>query len=180
MPAHGKICLVTNCITQVYHYGNVCSKHRWRMKKFNSYDLPNYKGEPNYLDLPVLPEGFVKNCKRHGFIKIEDCYVYGDRGTKRYNCRACELARRKIENFNLTEQQYEEMLIKQNYTCEICKEPESTKRNGQLKKLAVDHCHKTGKIRNLLCQFCNSGIGYFKDSIELLQKAIDYLKKHNE
>jgi len=41
----------------------------------------------------------------------------------------------------------------------------------------MDHCHKTNKIRGLLCGKCNSAIGFFDDDTELLEKAIDYLKK---
>ncbi len=44
--------------------------------------------------------------------------------------------------------------------------------------LHVDHCHATGKIRGLLCYNCNDGLGRFKDDIEVLEKAIDYLKSH--
>ena len=42
----------------------------------------------------------------------------------------------------------------------------------------IDHCHKTGKVRGILCSECNTGLGKFKDSIELLQKAIEYLKRN--
>lgn len=41
----------------------------------------------------------------------------------------------------------------------------------------LDHCHKTGKLRQLLCSACNTGLGQFKDSPILLQTAITYLKK---
>lgn len=74
-------------------------------------------------------------------------------------------------NFGINLQQYMEILAKQNRQCLICSiTPEQ---NG--KDLAVDHNHTTGKIRGLLCAGCNVGIGYFKDSPELLQKAIGYL-----
>ncbi len=45
------------------------------------------------------------------------------------------------------------------------------------KKLKLDHCHKTGKMRGLLCHFCNVGIGLFKDDIAILKNAIIYLEK---
>ena len=44
------------------------------------------------------------------------------------------------------------------------------------KRLAVDHCHTTNKVRGLLCQSCNTGLGKFKDNISNLEKAIKYLK----
>lgn len=82
-------------------------------------------------------------------------------------------------NYKIGQTEYNEMLIKQNYTCFICKLPE-TKLNvkGQIKPLSVDHCHKTGKVRGLLCTTCNTSLGGFKDNIELLENAIIYLKQH--
>ena len=47
-------------------------------------------------------------------------------------------------------------------------------------ELVVDHCHTTANVRDLICQPCNKGLGAFSDSIERLQKAIAYLKKHAE
>ena len=58
-------------------------------------------------------------------------------------------------------------------TNKICKAPETL----QNKNLAVDHCHKTGKVRGLLCSKCNKGLGLFKDSKELLTTAIEYLEE---
>lgn len=51
---------------------------------------------------------------------------------------------------------------------------------GGTAKLVVDHCHASGKIRGLLCDLCNRGIGHFNDSVELLYKAIKYLELHYE
>jgi len=75
--------------------------------------------------------------------------------------------------FNISIADYENMLISQNNSCYICK-----KHKDELKRdLAVDHDHKTGKIRGLLCMSCNTGIGFLQDNIEILQKAIEYLTK---
>jgi hypothetical protein len=75
----------------------------------------------------------------------------------------------------ITPLQYEEMIKSQNNCCAIC-----GKTNIENKKrLAVDHCHKTGNVRALLCSLCNKTLGGFKDDITLLNKAIEYLKKHN-
>jgi aspartyl-tRNA synthetase len=82
--------------------------------------------------------------------------------------------------FGITLEQYEQMLLQQNNKCCICNKTPNTKLTHHKKprRLAVDHCHKTGKIRGLLCFDCNSAIGKFQDSIQLLQNAIDYLKKN--
>jgi len=89
--------------------------------------------------------------------------------------RKCHLKRR----YNITPQEYETKLASQDYKCAVCgKDASDNKRGGKLDPLHVDHCHKSGNLRDLLCYSCNSGLGQFKDSIETLQKAIDYLHKH--
>ena len=76
---------------------------------------------------------------------------------------------------------YYDMLKKQNNLCAICKNPETRKSRsaGKICQLAIDHCHTTGKIRSLLCHYCNVGLGSFKDNIEFLKSAIAYLENHN-
>ncbi len=70
---------------------------------------------------------------------------------------------------------YDKMLKEQSGLCAICKSdtPQSKRRS-----FSIDHCHKTGKIRALLCDPCNHGIGNFKDNADLLLAAIEYLKIH--
>jgi len=46
--------------------------------------------------------------------------------------------------------------------------------------LYVDHCHSSGKVRGLLCHHCNTALGKFQDSVEVLSSAIDYLRKNND
>ncbi len=74
--------------------------------------------------------------------------------------------------FGISLDEFNKLLEKQNGVCAICFKPESTKRN---KTLAVDHDHKTGKIRGLLCSHCNRGLGLLKDSPEIIMEAIKYL-----
>lgn len=86
--------------------------------------------------------------------------------------------RRKSNNYKskykVSLQEVEDKLIRQNYTCPIC-EADLTKTS-----YVVDHNHSTGKVRDILCESCNKGIGFFYESPQALQKAIDYLKAHND
>jgi len=66
------------------------------------------------------------------------------------------------------------MLEQQNSCCAICNVHQDT--TG--KKLYVDHDHSTGVVRQLLCQHCNLLIGFAKEDINLLYKAIEYMNKH--
>lgn len=83
-------------------------------------------------------------------------------------------------SFSITLDEYNEMLIEQNESCAICKNKETHMRNGKIRTLVVDHCHKTGKIRQLLCNNCNIGLGQFKDNVNLLNNAISYLNNHKD
>jgi hypothetical protein len=81
--------------------------------------------------------------------------------------------------FGLEYGEYDVMLENQVGVCAICGNPETCKdsRNAtQIRALAVDHDHETGKVRGLLCHACNRGIGSLKDDPVLLQKAIEYLQ----
>ena len=80
--------------------------------------------------------------------------------------------------FDMPEAEYLDKLVKQNGVCAICKKPETVTRLGKLKALAVDHNHTTGKNRGLLCQKCNTGMGQFNESPELLISAAQYLRSY--
>ena len=77
--------------------------------------------------------------------------------------------------YNMTEIDYEALLLKQNKKCAICG---TTTPTGKWKVFAVDHCHVTGDVRGLLCNECNRGMGLLRDNAELLRKAADYLDNH--
>ena len=79
--------------------------------------------------------------------------------------------------FGITLAEYDALLEKHGGRCAICGNEERVARiNGAKFGLAVDHCHKSGKIRGLLCMNCNRGLGHFGDCIERLEKAIAYLR----
>lgn len=80
-----------------------------------------------------------------------------------------------VQNYGITLEEYSRMLEAQAGVCAICKQPPS-KKNNHAMSLHIDHCHTTGRIRGLLCNKCNSGIGFFQESEELVTKAANYLK----
>lgn len=86
--------------------------------------------------------------------------------------------KRLHREYGLSKEQYKLLFDSQKGLCKICSNPEKLKNRvqGTPLRLAIDHCHNTGLIRGLLCAQCNVGLGNFKDNIELLEKAITYLK----
>lgn len=122
-----------------------------------------------------------KECKTAGV------YAWREKNKDQYNQsqRAYQAAHPEMRygveikrRYGCTLEQYNEMLIAQNGKCVIC----DTLHNPVEKKgrLYVDHCHKTGKVRALLCGACNSMLGYAKDDTRVLAEAIAYLVKHKE
>jgi ribosomal protein L32 len=83
-----------------------------------------------------------------------------------------------LKAYGLTQDEYSGMLSRQHAVCAICQEPERyiDKRTGERRNLSVDHDHKTGRVRGLLCGACNRGIGQFADDPDRLLRVIDYLR----
>ena len=77
-------------------------------------------------------------------------------------------------------EEFNRMLVKQNGVCEICSQPEVSTFRGKIRDLAVDHNHKTSKVRGLLCQKCNHALGLLKENKKSFQKAIEYLEFYEE
>lgn len=65
---------------------------------------------------------------------------------------------------------YFAMIEEQSNQCKLC-----SKQGTETKPLVIDHCHRTGKVRGLLCNECNQALGLLKDQIETLKNAIEYL-----
>lgn len=83
--------------------------------------------------------------------------------------------------YGLSVDEYKTLIIAQNNKCAICNKEESAKNKaGLIRPLCVDHDHVTGKVRQLLCNHCNSMLGHSLDNIEILEKAIEYIKRHKK
>lgn len=89
------------------------------------------------------------------------------RKNHKLSCREYNLRKK----FGITNAQYSEMFNAQDGCCWICGRHQSQVK----RRLAVDHCHKTNKIRKLLCSNCNKGLGNFKENPEFLRRAAIYL-----
>lgn len=90
---------------------------------------------------------------------------------KKYDARTPEQHRNRNlkKRYGLSSEQYNVLLEQCNGQCNICKKKDV--------KLCVDHDHNTNNIRGLLCNNCNRALGFFKDDIENLKRAMDYLNK---
>lgn len=78
--------------------------------------------------------------------------------------------------YGVTMDYYNQKLEEQGGVCVICKiSPDSEK-----KRFHIDHCHTTGKVRGILCSNCNTALGSFRDNVESLNRAIEYLGEYND
>jgi hypothetical protein len=100
-------------------------------------------------------------------------------GRRRTYCTDCNAtwyrAHRWLTKYGITPEQYDQMLLDQGGGCAIC----GSEEEGRGKEfLHVDHDHKTGKVRGLLCFGCNSGIGHLREDTEIMHSAIHYIERH--
>ena len=107
-----------------------------------------------------------KNCSDGLFTQCKECRNISGR---KYDLKS---------RYKITEKDYELMLKSQNRICLICDQPETVKLNGDIRQLCVDHNHRTGKVRGLLCSSCNVMLGKAKDDPKILQKGANYIEQH--
>lgn len=82
------------------------------------------------------------------------------------------------KSYGMSIDDYNVLFEKQNGKCAICGSVETKRKASNF--FAVDHCHKTGKVRGLLCDRCNVGIGSLEDSYDIVLSAANYLRKSME
>ena len=117
--------------------------------------------------------------ERH--LKTEKCRLTTRAFQKRY--RKTESGKRMYfasdlkKHYGLTVEKYNEMLNGQGRVCSICK---LFRVSGKAKRLCVDHDAQTGKVRELLCTFCNTAIGLLMDDPGVCERAAQYLLKHGK
>ena len=117
-----------------------------------------------------------KNLKTFDFFPKNTSYKTG-RATICKECSAKQVAltrdpiKEAMRKYNLTKD--EVLRLRTQTECEIC-----GNKNIKNKALCIDHNHTTGKVRGVLCDSCNTGIGKLKDDVAIIQNAINYLKKY--
>lgn len=87
-------------------------------------------------------------------------------------CKTCKAKITKNWKYSIKSGHYEKMRVNQNNSCAICFKKEQ--------ELVIDHCHKTEKLRNLLCRKCNALLGMCDDDLKILKSAQDYIIKWTE
>lgn len=114
----------------------------------------------------ITLESFCKKCE----------YITGKEYRKNNpdKYKKMEFTRKLFRKFKITEEVYYNMYKEQNYGCKVCK----AKKSLSGRNLAVDHCHKTGKIRALLCNECNTSLGLLKEDINIIMALAEYIKVH--
>jgi hypothetical protein len=115
------------------------------------------------MRIPVTPEDFKKFNEEYDNRKIKARDYQRSRKKNHLGI--------KLKKYDITKEQYDEMFNKQQGKCHICDKHQSE----LLRPLCIDHSHKTNKVRGLLCDRCNRGLGVFQDDVKLLLKAIEYL-----
>lgn len=131
---------------------------------------------------PINKDRKFKRCHRcRRSRKIEDFNRCRSRNDGRSaTCRECwaeyQAERTLRDKFGLTRAQFDELLASQGGGCAICGTKNGMVRRGKELRLVVDHCHTTGRVRGILCNSCNNGLGRFKDDPKLLRRAAEYIE----
>ena len=152
-------------------------------------NCPTCNRERTYKTKQGWEKGQVKNCKscsnsiksggigytlycKCGKLKYEKSSTY---------CYSCHLEQSKkytflyrLRRYGVTQEWYEKEIEK---GCSICRAQLSAYSSNKRERGHIDHDHKTGIVRGILCDLCNKGLGQFKDSIKNLENAITYLSK---
>lgn len=127
----------------------------------------------------------MKRCSLCKKMKSTSCFVIEKRNKSGLSsaCKECNKlhygharaerrrAKNLLDNYGLLASEYDAMYDKCGRLCEICGREDNDRR------LAVDHCHSTGKVRGLLCGHCNRAIGVFHDDPIVMARAAAYLSR---
>ena len=134
-------------------------------------------------DLPLEDFHRSKSSRDGRGYRCAKCDYSAQKEYKKRRYETYKVQRRTVQRkhkYGLTDEQFTKLLGDQCGKCACCgvELDDSWTRQHKHNKLVIDHDHKTGLVRGLLCTMCNKGLGLLGDNLEGLQKAVDYLKKH--
>lgn len=143
-------------------------------------DCGLHKPLTEFYKRTLSPDGLGYKCKPCD-LKTSQLYVANNKEKVRLRRREYRNANKerisiKKNRAKCSLEEFSKLFIEQKGRCKIC----NTHQDELKRRIAIDHCHETGKIRGLLCDRCNRAIGLLKDSIELLNNAANYLSNHKK
>lgn len=141
-------------------------------KKLNCSNLSGYCGKHRRLDPKYLEK---EKARRKKYVKTAAGKESRKRAEKNWKHSwkgkeyRADAQIRKLYGITLSDKRV--MYINQDYRCKLCRFP------IEFKIAHIDHDHKTGRIRGILCSKCNNGLGFFGDNPKRLREAADYLER---
>lgn len=166
-------------------YARAYMQHKREVDKDSVNDYKNKQ----YAVLKSDPDRYATHSAKRQEYRRVNRQAISLRNREKY-CNEDEIARAKrqisayrvkLRNaFGMTFEQYEALEAQQKGLCAICNKPEDelSHKAKSVRRLSVDHDHKSGRVRGLLCRACNCGIGLLNDDPAILTNAIEYIKHH--
>lgn len=117
-----------------------------------------------------------RTCEAEKPLNKDHYYFRSDSQQFRTECKECWKEAQLVQRLGVDYSFYHQQLKTQGHRCGICR---CKLESSRYTKFAVDHCHKTGAVRGLLCTQCNTALGLFKESPRRLESALRYLQEHS-
>lgn len=141
----------------------LCSRE-WQARYHGRSPLPD--------DVPVIQNRDKTHCKKGHEYTEENTRFNPDGSRQCVTCQKEVAFHQRLKRYGLTQEEFENLTAVSGEACQICGEETAH-------TLHIDHEHESGKVRGLLCNNCNAGLGRFGDDPDLLEAAAQYLRSKN-
>lgn len=149
----------------------------WFVPGIGKNNIKKAQDKANMRKKQILQDDGRICCGCNMFRSLSSFHGSIEKNTLSNKCRDCISANFLRYRYNISLSDFMELRKSQKDACKICGCHLEISKNSSLrsKKVAVDHCHRTGRVRGLLCFACNTGLGHFRDDLTLLKSAIAYI-----